>query len=156
MKLTFIGTGSAFTMSNFQSNMLLDDSGKRLLIDCGGDARHALARVGLGARDIDALYVSHLHADHIGGIEWLGFSRYFGKGPKPDLYVNERLSHSLWEKSLRGGMASHQASSSRSTTSSAGCIASRRTAGSAGATPTANSSRPSTTWTATRSSPPTA
>src|SRR5215813_8474415 len=72
MKLTFIGTGSAFTMDNFQSNMLLEDSGKRLLIDAGGDVRFALAKVGLGAKDIDALYISHLHADHIGGIEWLG------------------------------------------------------------------------------------
>ncbi len=108
MKLTFIGTGSAFTMSNFQSNMLLEDSGKRLLIDCGGDIRHALAKAGLGAEAIDALYVSHLHADHIGGIEWLAFSRLFGKEPKPDLYINERLATTLWENSLRGGMASHQ------------------------------------------------
>src|SRR5687768_11001375 len=96
MKLTFIGIGSAFTLANFQSNMLLEDAGKRLLIDCGGDARHALAKAGLGAKDVDALYVSHLHADHVGGIEWLGFSRYFSQGPKPDLYVNERLATSLW------------------------------------------------------------
>ena len=108
MRLTFIGTGSAFTLSNFQSNMLLEDSGKRLLIDCGGDARHALAKAGLGAKDVDALYVSHLHADHIGGIEWLAFSRYFSDAPKPELFVNERLSHTLWDNSLRGGMASHQ------------------------------------------------
>jgi hypothetical protein len=108
MKLTFIGTGSAFTMSNFQSNMLLEDSGKRLLIDCGGDIRHALAKAGLGAKDIDGVYVSHLHADHIGGIEWLGFSRYFSQGPKPALFINERLATPLWENSLRGGMASHQ------------------------------------------------
>ncbi len=110
MKLIFIGTGSAFTMSGFQSNMVLEDtaSNKRLLIDCGGDARHALAKAGLGAKDIDALYVSHLHADHIGGIEWLAFSRYFSQGNKPELYINERLSHSLWDHSLRGGMASHQ------------------------------------------------
>jgi hypothetical protein len=108
MKLTFIGTGSAFTMTGFQSNMVLEDSGKRLLIDCGGDVRHALAKAGLGAKDIDGLYVSHLHADHIGGIEWLGFSRYFSQGPKPDLFINERLATNLWEQSLRGGMASHQ------------------------------------------------
>ncbi|CAA9435206.1 MAG: Ribonuclease Z, partial [uncultured Phycisphaerae bacterium] len=71
MKLTFLGTGSAFTLANYQSNMLLEDSGKRLLIDCGGDARHAMAAAGYKAADVDALYVSHLHADHIGGIEWL-------------------------------------------------------------------------------------
>jgi ribonuclease BN (tRNA processing enzyme) len=88
--------------------------------------------VGLGAKDVDALYVSHLHADHIGGIEWLGFSRYFGKGPKPDLYVNERLSHSLWENSLRGGWPATRAWSSRSTTSSPPSTASTRTARSTG------------------------
>ena len=108
MRLTFLGTGSAFTMTNFQSNMLLEDAGRRLLIDCGGDVRHALAKVGLGAKDVDGLYVSHLHADHIGGIEWLAFSRYFAKGPKPDLFVNERLAQSLWDDALKGGMASHQ------------------------------------------------
>src|SRR5688572_21348412 len=108
MQVTFIGTGSAFTLDNFQSNMLLEDSGKRLLIDCGGDARHALAKLGLGAKDIDALYVSHLHADHIGGIEWLGFSRYFREGPKPELFINERLADTLWDTCLRGGMSSHQ------------------------------------------------
>jgi ribonuclease BN (tRNA processing enzyme) len=86
----------------------LESKGKRLLIDCGGDARYALKEMGLGAKDIDALYVSHCHADHIGGIEWLGFSRYFARGSKPELYVNERLAGALWNDSLRGGMGSAQ------------------------------------------------
>ena len=109
MKLTFLGVGSAFALDNFQSNMLVDSRGRRLLIDCGGDARFALNRLGLRAADIDALFVSHLHADHIGGIEWLCFSRYFSNGPKPDLFINSRLAEMLWEQSLRGGMASIQA-----------------------------------------------
>jgi ribonuclease BN (tRNA processing enzyme) len=45
MKLTFIGVSSAFAVGKniFQSNMLLESTdGRRLLIDCGSDARHAL------------------------------------------------------------------------------------------------------------------
>jgi ribonuclease BN (tRNA processing enzyme) len=107
-QLTFLGVGSAFTLKNWQSNMLVESQGKRLLIDCGGDCRYALAARGLTARDIDAVYISHCHADHVGGLEWLGFYRYFSPGPKPDLYINERLADTLWENSLKGGMASHQ------------------------------------------------
>ena len=108
MKFTFVGVGAAFALDTFQSNMLVESRGRRLMIDCGGDARFALNRLGFRASDIDALYVSHLHADHIGGIEWLGFSRYFSNGPKPDLFINSRLAELLWEQSLRGGMASIQ------------------------------------------------
>ncbi len=69
MKLTFLGSGSAFTMNNRQSNMILEDDGKILLIDCGTDIRHSLHQQDLSYKDIDAVYISHLHADHIGGME---------------------------------------------------------------------------------------
>ena len=44
MELTFLGSGSAFTNdgTNYQSNMILEHNGKRLLIDCGGDVRFPL------------------------------------------------------------------------------------------------------------------
>jgi len=41
----------------------------RLLIDCGFTLRHLevrLARAGLSAADIDAVFITHEHADHIG------------------------------------------------------------------------------------------
>lgn len=43
MKITFIGTGSAFSLKNFQTNAIITlDNGYRLLVDCGGDVRRAL------------------------------------------------------------------------------------------------------------------
>ncbi len=69
MRLIFLGTGSAFTLENYQSNMLVESPEGLLLIDCGGDARHSLARQGWTALDITDIYISHLHADHIGGLE---------------------------------------------------------------------------------------
>jgi len=109
MKLTFIGSGSAFTMDNYHSNMVLESQGKRLLIDCGGDARFALRDQLLTSRDIDAVYISHLHNDHIGGLEWLAFATYFDPGKeRPDLYAIVPLMSGIWT-SLKGGLASLQA-----------------------------------------------
>jgi len=111
LKLRFLGTGSAFAPLELgQTNALLtDNAGRNLLIDCGSDCRHMLANHGLGAKDIDAVYISHLHADHVGGLEWLAFNTYFNPNVgKPALYANHRLMHQMWEKSLRGGLESVQ------------------------------------------------
>ena len=111
MKLRFLGRGSAFTVGgNFHSNMLLEaDTGRRLLLDCGTDARHALKNLGLTYHDINDVYISHLHADHAGGLEWLGFTHKFDPSCKlPKLYLTEMLVDDLWEKSLAGSMSSIQ------------------------------------------------
>lgn len=113
MMIKFLGSGSAFTMNNFQSNMLISnidkgDNVKRMLVDCGSDIRWSLERQSLTYKDIDAVYISHLHADHIGGLEYLGFCNYFDPScEKPDLYISSRLLSSLWD-SLKGGMGSLQ------------------------------------------------
>ena len=108
--MQFLGTGAAFTpiTENFQSNMIIkSDNGKHLLIDCGSDARHSLAAVGLTHRDIDSVYISHLHADHAGGLEWLAFTNRFDKPPrKPQLYIHPSLVHRLWDNVLSGGLQS--------------------------------------------------
>jgi len=39
MKILALGTGSAFTLNNYQTSFLIDDE---LLFDCGGDIRFAL------------------------------------------------------------------------------------------------------------------
>jgi len=49
----------------------------RLLLDVGGDIRHALKAIGLASRDIDGVYISHPHNDHIGGMEYIGLTTLF-------------------------------------------------------------------------------
>ncbi len=104
MRITFIGSGSAFTLNNYQSNILLeldvDTNGMnhvdRLLLDCGTDARFALRDMNLNAGHIDSIYISHTHADHIGGLEWYAFSRKFSDLPLPKLYISQYFENALW------------------------------------------------------------
>lgn len=108
MKIQFIGCGSAFTTKEYyQSNVLVSKNGKNLLIDIGGDARFALAELGLNAMSIDAFTLTHGHADHCGGVEWLAFSTYFiPNRPHPKLYGVGSLINDIWLKSLSGGLES--------------------------------------------------
>ena len=82
MKLQFLGVGSQFSgHDQYHSNMVITArSGKRMLIDCGSDVKFSLAECGLLPTDLDAVYISHLHADHIGGMEWLALSTLFQPG----------------------------------------------------------------------------
>ena len=110
MKITFAGVGGAFTTQDYwQSNAVIENGSDGVfLLDCGGDARFSLGELGFTHRDIDAVYISHLHADHIGGLEWLGFCTYFDSScKKPTLYIVDELVEPLWE-SLKAGMQSHE------------------------------------------------
>jgi ribonuclease BN (tRNA processing enzyme) len=60
--------------------------------------------------DIDAIYVTHLHADHVGGLEYMAFCTYFDPSceKKVELYGNYSLLQDLWNNTLVGGLASIQ------------------------------------------------
>ena len=108
MRMTFVGVGNNGTTKEYwHSNAVVTaDSGKNLLIDAGGDIRHSLAESGFSAKDIDSIYLSHLHDDHCGGIPWLGFATYFSPTlERPKLYLIDDLIEPLWE-TVRAGMKS--------------------------------------------------
>jgi ribonuclease BN (tRNA processing enzyme) len=107
LKLTFLGSGSAFfppSLGNYQSNMLIEVGDGKMLFDCGTHCHMSLAEQGLSILDIDQIFISHLHADHIGGLEETAFKTYFSQNKKISLYSEEQLLKKLWENSLKGGL----------------------------------------------------
>ncbi len=67
----------------------------------GPGCLHALGKT---PDDIDALLVTHIHGDHIGGLEEIAFRMRFQYHRKPLLYVPEVLAAPLWENALKGGL----------------------------------------------------
>lgn len=112
MTLKFLGAGGAFApVSVGNSNLLLTSaSGKRLLIDFGTTGPYILRdELGVPFNDIDGVYVSHCHSDHIGGLEQFAFSRYFiPPRTRPKLFGVPEIFDELWNRSLRGGLDSVQ------------------------------------------------
>jgi len=115
MKITVVGCGNAFSNKSYNQSFLLEENGRTMLIDAGYQVPNALQNLGIDIKSIDDIYVSHLHADHIGGLEYFAFMRYdwmnkpknsFGKGYAPKLIGNVQLLKDLWDKSLRGGLES--------------------------------------------------
>ena len=54
--------------------------------------RHSLREQQLTYMDIKNIYISHLHDDHTGGLEWLALTTYFDQNyqGKPDPFCLRR------------------------------------------------------------------
>lgn len=104
MKLQMLGTGSAFAKKFYNNNALLVSEGRTLMLDCGITAPRALYDLGKSFDEIDALLITHIHADHVGGMEEFAYQMKFIYKRKPVLYVEESLIAPLWNHCLRGGL----------------------------------------------------
>jgi ribonuclease BN (tRNA processing enzyme) len=134
LTITFLGVGGAFAKRNYQSNALIeawqkgpdaqDAPDDNLLVDFGSTgplALHELKNVDgfeylnddgrICFPSIRRVFVSHQHADHIGGLEEMAFSSHFlyasanGEvGHKPQLISSAGILKNLWDHSLRGGL----------------------------------------------------
>ncbi len=69
MKLHILGCGDAFGSGGRNFSAYLLQSGERLfLLDCGPTTLPALKRAGFDPKRLDAVFLSHLHGDHYGGL----------------------------------------------------------------------------------------
>jgi ribonuclease BN (tRNA processing enzyme) len=69
MHLQFVGCGDAFG-SGGRFNTCFHLVGNRInaLIDCGASSLVALNKLAIKRNEIDVIYISHFHADHVGGV----------------------------------------------------------------------------------------
>ena len=115
IKVTLLGTGAPVpSMERFGPSILVEAGGKKLLFDCGRGAAQRLWQIKVPLGQIDALFLTHLHSDHVVGIPdvWLtgwmpgAFGRraipflVFGPGGTKDMIDNLAKAFS-WDITIR-------------------------------------------------------
>jgi len=107
LKVRMVGTGSAFSKRFGNTSALVEfPSGYNLLLDCGHTVPKGLHDLNISLQDIDGIFISHLHADHVGGLEEVAlYNKFVLGGRKMDLIVPMSLLKPLWENCLKAGLA---------------------------------------------------
>lgn len=84
VRVTFLGTGSAFTDGGRSHACIhVGAPGVSLLLDCGGSSLPRI-KEHIDPNGVDAIAVSHLHGDHFGGIPYLVLQQHWqGRRQRP-------------------------------------------------------------------------
>ncbi len=108
MTLRFLGAGGAFSRRyGTTCSLLTVATGERWLIDCGRQAPDQLWAAGLDWHEITGQIITHVHGDHIFGLEDFAFQRFYESrhgvpgvlfgGPKPRFIAHGAVRDEVWE-----------------------------------------------------------
>ena len=108
MEILFGGVGDAFSTDNYGTHFFVrSENGFLLAVDCPDSYRRAMKENAfphkdgtLDVGDIDAMFITHLHGDHINGLEMVLFYRMFITKKKLKLFTTQEVAKVLWEKRL--------------------------------------------------------
>lgn len=111
MKITFIGCGDAFSIHNGNNSALVELEKTNLMIDIPDSNYGRIGNLGIEYSDIDHLFITHLHGDHINGLERFAYYRKFATpivkpekaNKKTVLYIADVLYDGLWD-SVKNGL----------------------------------------------------
>lgn len=81
-ELVFVGTGEALDPTLPNTSLLIRGP-QTLLLDCGYSVPHALWRITRDVEELDAIWISHVHADHAFGLPALLLWMRLGGRTKP-------------------------------------------------------------------------
>jgi len=83
MKLTVLGSGTAVPdLKRNSAGYLLEENGQRFVIDFGYGTVHQLLRLGITYHDIDRIFFTHHHPDHMCDLIYFLFASKYPLDPR--------------------------------------------------------------------------
>ena len=81
VEIMFLGTGGAFDLNEKNSSAIIKTAKGTILIDCGSTVYSELRKKN-SVEDIDYVFITHCHEDHIGSLSTLVYHKYFSQKSK--------------------------------------------------------------------------
>jgi ribonuclease BN (tRNA processing enzyme) len=105
-----LGVGDTFSEIHRPTALLLIRDGFHLAIDCPDMYRAVLRDAGrksgrvLDFANIDHFLITHVHGDHMNGIEGVAFFKHFVENKRVQLFSVPEVRDVIWDERLRGSM----------------------------------------------------
>ncbi|MBM4112540.1 MAG: ribonuclease Z [Phycisphaerae bacterium] len=108
MRVLIVGVGDAFSTRHFGTSCVIEGPEGFLLVDCPDCLRRALAEASatsgwrVGIETIRDVVITHLHGDHVNGLEAFGFLHWLARrahpAPAPRLHMGPGAAARIWER----------------------------------------------------------
>jgi ribonuclease BN (tRNA processing enzyme) len=110
-EVVVLGVGDTFSELHCTSALLLRCEGVNLAIDCPDRYRFALRAAtrasgrALSLSDIDHVLITHVHGDHMNGLEGVAFYKHFVDRRKLQLISAPEVRAHIWDERLKASMS---------------------------------------------------
>jgi len=106
-----LGVGDTFTRRHHTTALLLHCDGFSLAVDCPDRYRAVLRVVSercgrdLALESIDDVLITHVHGDHMNGLEGVAWYKHFAEGKRVRLLCSPEVRSTIWDARLAGSMS---------------------------------------------------